>query len=92
MPKLTILNNNRTIEVDANYPLTQLALEDAYGWFFDCRGGVCGSCLMEVIEGADHLSPKTEKEQDFLASIDAQKNQRLACLCRVHGDVTLRFG
>ena len=47
---------------------------------------------MEVIEGADHLSPKTEKEQDFLASIDAQKNQRLACLCRVHGDVTLRFG
>ena len=92
MPTLTILNNNRTLEVDANYPLTQLALDEVYGWFFDCRGGVCGSCLMEVIQGAENLSPKSEKEQEFLTSKGALANQRLACLCRVLGDVTLRFG
>ena len=92
MPTLTILNNNKTIQVDANYPLTQLSHDEVYSWFFDCRGGVCGSCLMEVIEGAENLSPKSDDEQTFLASINALGNQRLACLCRVHGDVTLRFG
>ena len=92
MPTLTILNNNKTLQVDDNYPLTQLAHDEVYSWFFDCRGGVCGSCLMEVLEGAANLSAKGEKEEEFLASISAQPNQRLACLCRVHGDVTLRFG
>lgn len=54
------------------------ACEDM-GLPFGCTEGICGTCMSTVPEGAQNLSPKTEKELDF----DLPKGQRLVCQCLV---------
>lgn len=56
---------------------------------FDCRASDCGVCLIEVVEGADQLSPKKLAEADFLKAMMASENERLACQCRILGPVTV---
>ncbi|KAK1266399.1 hypothetical protein QJS04_geneDACA002713 [Acorus gramineus] len=40
-------------------------------------GGTCGTCLVEVVEGKELLSPRTEKEKEALKK--RPKTWRLAC-------------
>ncbi|XP_078429008.1 NDH-dependent cyclic electron flow 1 [Wolffia australiana] len=40
-------------------------------------GGTCATCLVEVLEGTELLSPRTEKEKEALKK--KPKNWRLAC-------------
>ncbi|CAJ1955280.1 unnamed protein product [Sphenostylis stenocarpa] len=40
-------------------------------------GGTCGTCLVEVLEGHELLSPRTDKEKKLLKK--KPKNWRLAC-------------
>ena len=52
----------------------------------NCRGnGLCGTCVMEIVEGLDNLSPKTRRE---LLKLSGQpENRRLSCQCQLMGDV-----
>ncbi|CAO2815438.1 unnamed protein product [Amaranthus hypochondriacus] len=55
---------------------------DLYGPYarplLNCAGGgTCGSCMVEVIDGKELLSPKTEREKELLKK--KPKNWRLAC-------------
>ncbi len=56
---------------------------------FDCKNADCGICAFSVIKGADNLSPKNAREADFLKAMDADDDERLACQCRILGDVTV---
>uniref|UniRef100_A0A0F7GZ25 Photosynthetic NDH subcomplex B 3 n=1 Tax=Cypripedium formosanum TaxID=53042 RepID=A0A0F7GZ25_9ASPA len=51
----------------------------------NCSGfGTCGTCLVEVVEGKELLSPRTEKEKETLKK--KPKTWRLACQTTVgHG-------
>lgn len=52
----------------------------------NCRGnGICGTCVVEVVEGLERLSPKNRREQLKLNGRPA--NHRLSCQCQVLGDV-----
>lgn len=65
----------------------------------DCRQGDCGTCKVQVLEGADRLSAPSAKETETLEKILAVLRQqiphkdwsgislRLACQSRVEGDV-----
>ncbi|KAJ4950755.1 hypothetical protein NE237_027587 [Protea cynaroides] len=45
---------------------------------FNCAGGgTCGTCIVEVVEGKEILSPRTDKENEILKK--KPKNWRLAC-------------
>lgn len=46
---------------------------------FGCTEGVCGTCIIQVIEGQENLSDFSEAEQDFLG--DDGMGERLACQC-----------
>ncbi len=91
MARVTIQNEARTIEVPANSNLRK-ALMDAKAPLYDgahkllnCRGkGMCGSCEILVIAGADQLSPRTPAEHKKLKTYDV--HSRLACQCAVIGD------
>ncbi len=61
------------------------------GLEFDCRKADCGICLIKVSKGADVLSAPTSAEQDFLRAMRAEASERLACQCRVFGDVTFEI-
>jgi len=56
---------------------------------FDCRAADCGICVIRVTEHPEHLSPPTTGERDFLTAMRAAPDERLACQCRVLGDVTV---
>jgi ferredoxin len=54
----------------------------------NCRGnGLCGECVMEIVEGAQNLSPKTRREKFNLKLRGKPANYRLSCQCEVRGDL-----
>jgi ferredoxin len=88
MAKLIFVNNGTEIELKDGSNITE-ACEKA-GIPFACSGeGICGSCLVEVVEGMKNLSPPTEAEKDFLGDVS---KQRLACQCNIlRNTVKLKF-
>ncbi|MBD2595135.1 iron ABC transporter substrate-binding protein [Nostoc sp. MBR 210] len=59
-----------------------------FGKMTNCGGyGQCGTCVVEVVEGLENLSPRTEVEKrKFKKKPD---NYRLACQALVHGPVSV---
>jgi ferredoxin len=51
----------------------------------------CGTCLVTVEEGAEHLSPMGPTEASILNTLKAQPGQRLGCQAWAQGDVTCRI-
>lgn len=50
---------------------------------FSCRSASCGTCHIEVLEGAELLEKPAEDEEDLLDLLDGPENARLACQARV---------
>lgn len=58
------------------------------GKMTNCGGyGQCGTCVVEIVEGMENLSPRTEAEERKLKKKPA--NYRLACQTLVHGPVSV---
>jgi ferredoxin len=59
------------------------------GKMTNCGGyGQCGTCIIEVVEGLDNLSPRTEVENRKLKK--KPDNYRLACQALVNGPVSVK--
>lgn len=59
------------------------------GKMMNCGGyGQCGTCVVEVVEGAENLSPRTEVENRKLRK--KPDNYRLACQALVNGPVIIK--
>ena len=89
MPKVVITTDNLTLDVKDNYKLIDMCEDHDTSILFGCRDGACGACMVKVKEGAENLSPVEEDERDFLETMAAEENERLACQCTVKGDVVL---
>jgi ferredoxin len=44
---------------------------------FSCNSGVCGTCQIEVLEGADNLGELNREEMELAMD----RNHRLGCQC-----------
>ncbi len=80
MAKLVFENTGDEAEVLDGHSIMEVC-EDA-GIPFACTEGVCGTCVIEVVEGMENLSSFTQEESDFLGESDCE---RLACQCRIRG-------
>lgn len=89
MPKVEITTDNKTIDVRDSYPLIDMCDEHETSILFGCRDGACGACMIKVIDGAENLSTMEDHERDFLETMAAEEDERLACQCRVTGDVKI---
>lgn len=89
MPKVTIVTDDKTIDVPEGYALIDMCEDYETSILFGCRDGACGACMVRVLEGAENLSPMQDDERDFLETMAAEPNERLACQCKVRGDVKL---
>ncbi|MCE5317813.1 MAG: (2Fe-2S)-binding protein [Parachlamydia sp.] len=88
MPKLIFDHSGDEIELEEGAPIAE-ACEEA-GVPFACTEGVCGTCVIEIKEGKEHLSRPTQEELDFLG--DGTCDERLACQCRIkQGCVKITF-
>lgn len=58
-----------------------------------CGGiGLCTTCRVTVLEGAEHLSRLTREEKDFRARNLLKEDERLACQCApTHHDAIIRI-
>lgn len=87
MGKLIFEHNGEEKEVADGEGITS-ACEEA-GVPFACTEGVCGTCVIEIMEGMENLSPFTQEESDFLGD---QDTERLACQCKMKGGcVKIKF-
>ena len=59
------------------------------GKLMNCGGyGQCGTCIVEIVEGMENLSPRTEVEERKLRK--KPDSYRLACQTLVNGPVSVR--
>ena len=87
MGLLIFENTGEEKEVPDNSPIAEVC-EEA-GVPFACTEGVCGTCVIEVLEGMNNLTPFTQEETDFLGE---QDRERLACQCKMKsGRVKINF-
>lgn len=92
LAKITFIKEDKEVVVAAGSNLRQKAIEngiDLYtfkGKLMNCGGvGQCGTCVVNVVEGADGLSPKTAFEERKLKR--KPETYRLACQAMVNGTV-----
>ena len=57
---------------------------------FGCRTGICGTCLVEVVEGYDLLPPPDAEEREVLEAYSNHPRARLACQIDVQAPITLK--
>ncbi|WP_250534749.1 2Fe-2S iron-sulfur cluster-binding protein [Caballeronia sp. AZ10_KS36] len=92
MFKLTLVPQDVEVLLPANSSLTELEFElhGQDGIPFGCRSGACGACVIEVLNGPAALGEKHGREAEFLDHLGYKGERfRLACQCRLIGDVTI---
>jgi ferredoxin len=92
---IKFVKENKEVIIANGANLRQKSLEngiDIYtfkGKMMNCGGyGQCGLCLVEIAEGMENLSPRTEVENRKLRKKPA--TYRLACQTLVNGSVTVK--
>ena len=75
MAKLII--DNITYEIPDGEAMAQ-ACESA-GIPFSCNSGVCGTCQIDVQEGAENLNELNREEQELAMD----RTHRLGCQCKI---------
>ncbi len=100
MPKITLVNEKREIEVPPGANL-RLELQKAgievypgLAKYLNCFGhSSCGTCKVLVNKGMENLSPKGTMEKltlfRMLSAIGHENEMRLCCQCTVNGDCTV---
>lgn len=89
MATLIFDDSEEEIDLPDNSPIAEIC-EEA-GVPFACTEGVCGTCVIQVKEGKDNLSPMTREEMDFLGE-GGCCDERLACQCKIQqGRVRISF-
>ncbi len=95
MTVIKFVKENREAVVAEGANLRFKALEngvDLYtftGKMMNCGGyGQCGTCIVEIVEGMENLSPRTEVENRKLKR--KPDTYRLACQTLVNGSVTVK--
>ncbi|MEM9691397.1 MAG: 2Fe-2S iron-sulfur cluster-binding protein [Myxococcota bacterium] len=82
-----------TVEAPENAMLGDVADEGHVPVPFSCRGGTCGSCAIEVVEGSKLLAPPGPAEQDWRKD-QGRPDHRLTCQARIaatSGRIRLRI-
>ncbi|NMF82211.1 2Fe-2S iron-sulfur cluster-binding protein [Nodosilinea sp. P-1105] len=94
MATVKFLNEDTQITMPDGANLRFKALEnriDLYtfsGKLMNCGGyGQCGTCVVDVVDGHENLSPRTAVEERKLKKWP--ETCRLACQTTVHGPVTI---
>jgi ferredoxin len=79
MAKLVI--DNITYEVADGTPIADACQEASIP--FSCNTGVCGTCQINILEGAENLNELNREEQELAMD----RTHRLGCQCKIMGGV-----
>ena len=88
--KVTFADIDVTVNAPVGTRVIELSEKVGSGIVYGCREGDCGTCLMEVVEGANNLTSPSVVEDKILRESSAGRHQRLACQAQVLGDCTVK--
>jgi ferredoxin len=87
VPKIEFLGNSigpaKTVDVENGGELVDICDHYFAPIPFSCRSASCGTCHIEILEGAGLLSPPEEQEEELLDILGGDGTTRLACQARV---------
>lgn len=94
MVKITYIKNGNPIKIETEsneQSLLEIAQENMVEMDSACGGnGVCTTCLVKVVDGAENLTPVTDKEE--VMGMDPENPEyRLGCQCSTNGDCTVEL-
>ncbi|MBX3126552.1 MAG: 2Fe-2S iron-sulfur cluster binding domain-containing protein [Polyangiaceae bacterium] len=86
-----LLGREKSVDVEAETPLVDLADLVLAPIPFSCRSATCATCQVDVVAGAELLLPAGDEERELLALLRCPPTTRLACQAVVQsGFGTLR--
>ncbi|MBF8262778.1 MAG: fdxC [Parachlamydiales bacterium] len=87
MAKIYFEDTQEEVDIDDGSPITDAC--EQVGVPFACTEGVCGTCVIDVVDGMENLTEFSPAEADFLGEMD---RERLACQCKIKcGKVKIKF-
>lgn len=88
MPRVTFVDLIRSLEAPGGTTILQCALDMDIKISHVCGGdGACGTCRIEIVEGADQLTPPTMDE----IVKEIEEPYRLSCQAKLMGDVNVKI-
>ena len=93
MPKILFLPSNEEVEVEAGIALLDAALDNNIQIDHNCGGNcACSTCHVILETGFASHGEKSEDEEDMLEEAEGvTESSRLACQCKVTGDLVVRI-
>jgi len=89
MPKVTFKPAGQSFDVAAGTTILVSAIQNGLQLRHDCTEAICGTDRVKILAGKEQLSEKTDNEELTLEMMNAGPDDRLACVARVVGDVTV---
>jgi ferredoxin len=90
MPRVTFMPVGQSFEVAAGTTILVSAIQNGLQLRHDCTEAICGTDRVKILSGKEQLSEKNENEELTLEMMNAGPDDRLACVARVVGDVTVQ--
>ena len=95
MPKAQVLFEDIgvAVTVPAGTRLIEVSEKVGAGITYGCRGGECGTSMLEIVSGMENLATPSMLETKVLQEQMASRHNRLACQAQVlQGKVVVRPG
>lgn len=90
MPKVTFLKNDTVLECEPGTSFLDLCQENGAPHEFGCTVGSCGTCRLEIVEGAENVNPQTDEERETVEMCTDVEGARLGCQLTIQGDLSVR--
>lgn len=89
MYKITFIDQDIELNAEEGDTVLEIAALNGIEIPTDCGGmAVCGTCHVYIEEGMEHLPEISIDEEELLADhYNRTDKSRLACQCRISGDV-----
>ncbi len=91
MPKITFMPKDSSFEVPDGTTILVAAVRNGVELRHDCTEAICGTDRVRVLKGMDNLSAVEDNEDLTLGMLDSGPDQRLGCVARILGDVTVEI-
>jgi ferredoxin len=78
-----LFGDDRSVDVPEGGPLVDVCDAARAPVPFSCRSATCGTCRVEIVEGAELLEPPEPAEEDLLAIFGDPGHFRLACQAKL---------
>jgi ferredoxin len=91
MPKITFVPAGQSFEVATGTTILVSAIKNGLKLRHDCTEAICGTDRVKILSGKEQLSEKTENEELTLEMMKAGPDERLGCVARILGDVTVEL-